>query len=44
MVAAKISGLATYPTCRKDLVAYGYAQYTPSYNPSISSQVVILKV
>ena len=44
MEVAKISGLATYHNCMKDLVEYGYIQYQPSYNPSISSQVVLLMV
>ncbi len=44
MKVAKISGLATYHKCIKDLVDFGYIQYSPSYNPSISSQVTMLKV
>jgi hypothetical protein len=44
MEVAKISGLATYHKCMKDLVEFGYIQYEPSYNPSISSQVHLLKV
>ena len=44
MEAAKISGLATYHKCMKDLVEYGYIQYEPSYNPAISSQVYLLHV
>ena len=44
MEVAKISGLATYHKCMKDLVEYGYIQYQPSYNPSITSQVVLLMV
>ena len=44
MEVAKISGLATYHKCMKDLVEYGYIQYIPSYNPAISSQVHLLKV
>jgi replication initiation and membrane attachment protein DnaB len=44
MEVAKISGLATYHKCMKDLVEYGYIQYQPSYNPSISSQVYLLKI
>ena len=42
MELAKISGLATYHKCMKDLHQYGYIQYQPSYNPAISSQVTIL--
>jgi len=44
MEVAKISGLATYHKCIKDLVDFGYIQYQPSYNPAIGSHVVILKV
>ena len=44
MEVAKISGLATYHKCMKDLVEYGYIQYQPSYNPSISSRVYLLKI
>ncbi len=44
MQAAKISGLATYHKCIKDLAEFGYIQYIPSYNPSIRSQVFLLKV
>ena len=44
MEAAKISGLATYHKCMRDLVEYGYIQYIPSYNPAISSQVFLLSL
>ena len=44
MEVAKISGLATYHKCMKDLVEFGYIQYEPSYNPAISSQVYLLMV
>jgi len=44
MEVAKISGLATYHKCIKDLNDFGYIQYKPSYNPAISSQVHLLKV
>jgi hypothetical protein len=44
MEVAKISGLATYHKCIKDLHDYGYIQYEPSYNPAVSSQVYLLKV
>lgn len=44
MKVAKISGLATYHKCIKDLTDFGYIQYCPSYNPAISSQVTMLKV
>ncbi|MDQ2720613.1 MAG: hypothetical protein M3Z26_12755 [Bacteroidota bacterium] len=44
MDAAKISGLATYHKCIKDLDEFGYIKYIPSYNPANSSKVVILKI
>ena len=44
MEVAKISGLATYHKCIKDLHEFGYIQYQPSYNPAISSQVYLLMV
>jgi len=44
MEVAKISGLATYHKCIKDLADFGYIEYYPSYNPGINSQVVLLKV
>ena len=44
MEVAKISGLATYHKCMRDLVEFGYIQYEPSYNPAINSQVHLLKV
>jgi replication initiation and membrane attachment protein DnaB len=44
MEVAKISGLATYHKCIKDLHAFGYIIYEPSFNPGISSKVVLLKV
>lgn len=39
MEAAKISGLATYHRCIRDLHRYGYIRYQPSYHPAIRSQV-----
>ena len=42
MEAAKISGLATYHRCIKELHEYGYIVYLPSYNSAIGSQVIIL--
>jgi hypothetical protein len=42
MEASKISGLATYHRCIKELHEYGYIDYLPSYNSVIGSQVVIL--
>jgi len=44
MDTAKISGLATYHKCIKDLHAFGYIQYFPSFNPAIGSRVFLLKV
>jgi len=44
MEVAKISGLATFHKCIKDLAEFGYIRYEPSYNPLISSKVSLLKV
>lgn len=44
MESAKISGLATYHKCLKDLVQYGYIEYCPSYNSAINSQIRLLKL
>ena len=44
MATAKISGLATYHKCMKELAAYGYIEYLPSFNPAVRSRVIILKV
>ena len=44
MEVAKISGLATYHKCIKDLADFGYIQYQPSYNPTVSSKVYLVKV
>jgi len=44
MQVAKIGGLATYHKCIKDLKEFGYISYTPSYNPSISTKVHLLKI
>ncbi|RYE59285.1 MAG: hypothetical protein EOP48_01390 [Sphingobacteriales bacterium] len=44
MEVAKISGLATYHKCIRDLAEFGYIQYRPSYNPAKNSQVTLLKV
>lgn len=44
MEVAKISGLATYHKCIKDLNEFGYIQYLPSYNPAMSSQVILLNI
>ena len=40
MQAAKISGLATYHHCIRDLNTFGYIMYQPSYNPAKSSLVI----
>ena len=37
MDTAKISGLATYHKCIKDLHEFGYIQYIPSFNPAVCS-------
>lgn len=44
MEAAKISGLATFHKCIKDLHAFGYIQYLPSMNPAVSSQVFLISL
>lgn len=44
MAAAKISGLATYHRCIKDLNQYKYIIYCPSYNPAKLSQVYFPEV
>ena len=44
MEMAKISGLATYHKIIKQLQEYGYIRYEPSFNPTISSAVWLLKV
>ena len=44
MQTAKISGLATYHKCIKDLHQFGYIQYIPSFNPAVCSRVFLLKV
>ena len=42
METAKISGLATYHKCIKDLVEYGYIKYRPSFNPAIGTQIYLV--
>ncbi|MFT3948143.1 MAG: hypothetical protein QM763_14330 [Agriterribacter sp.] len=42
MRQAKISGMATYHKCMRDLNEMGYIRYIPSYNPVLGSQVYIL--
>lgn len=41
MDLAKIGGFATYHKCIKDLNAYGYIRYLPSYHPGIKSEVYL---
>jgi hypothetical protein len=41
---AKISGLATYHKCIRDLHDFGYIHYIPSCDPAIKSQVYLLKM
>lgn len=41
MQIAKIGGYATYHKCIKDLQAYGYIQYLPSYHPALGSLVYL---
>lgn len=40
MALAKISGLATYHRCIKELDQYGYIRYTPSFHPAKRSLVI----
>ena len=42
MESAKISGLATFHRCIRDLAQFGYIRYLPSYNPAVRSQAFIL--
>jgi hypothetical protein len=44
MDIAKISGVAAYHKCIKDLHQFGYIQYVPSYNPAICNRGFLLKV
>jgi hypothetical protein len=44
MEAAKISGLATFHKCIRDLDAFSYILYMPSRNPAISSMVNLKKL
>lgn len=41
MQMAKISGIATYHKCIKELDEYGYIKYRPSYNPAGTTKVVM---
>jgi len=43
MDVAKISGLATYHKCIRELHNYGYIQYVPSFNPRVGSKVWLVK-
>jgi hypothetical protein len=43
MESAKISGLATYHRCIRELHEYGYIDYLPSFYSAICSQVFMLK-
>ena len=42
MPVAKIGGLAPYHRVIRQLHAYGYIKYEPSYNPEIPSRVFIV--
>jgi hypothetical protein len=39
MTYSKIASIATYHKCIKELDAYGYISYQPSYHPKLGSQV-----
>jgi len=39
MVFSKIASIATYHKCIKELDAYGYINYQPSYHPKQGSQI-----
>ena len=40
---SRIKSIATYHKCIKELVAYGYIDYQPSYDPYRASSVALLK-
>jgi len=40
---SRIKSVTTYHKCIKELVAYGYIDYQPSYDPYRASSVVLLK-
>jgi hypothetical protein len=42
MKAAKIAGLGTYHRCIRDLHAFGYIRYVPSFNHRKKSKVYLL--
>ena len=44
MKQAKIASIGTYHKCMRDLKAYGYIGYVPSYNPVLGSLVYLKKV
>lgn len=39
MQLAKIGSIGTYHKCIKELMAFGYLLYQPSYHPGIRTQV-----
>jgi len=39
MAYSKIASIATYHKCIRELDAYGYINYQPSYHPKLGSQV-----
>ena len=41
MKQAKISAIGTYHKCIRQLMAYGYIGYVPSYNPMLGSLVYL---
>ena len=43
MQSAKISSVSTYHRTIKDLDAYGYIKYEPSYNPLLGSIIYLWK-
>lgn len=43
MELAKISGLATYHRCIKDLHEWGYIQYVASHDSKVKSRVFLIK-
>ena len=44
MAMAKISGLATYHKCIRELHEFRYIEYLPSYNPAIKSKIILLEM
>ena len=44
MGVAKINGLGTYHKCIKELDAFKYIRFLPSFNPAVGSRVYLLKV